>query len=429
MTAPATAERPCPECDARVPVVPGYPDWCDACGWNLQPPPALDPPKGRFGHIAEAVGRRSGDRMARDLLATRKLEPHWTPAKCVAYAVAAAVHLLSLALIAGGLAGIVLDFPNALTILLGTTMVGIGWLMRPRLPRLDEDDGHPLDPARTPALHELVAAVARALDRPPPDLIVVDASWNAGWGQFGLRRRRVLLLGLPLLAALEPQERVAVIGHELGHDRNGDARRSLLVGSAVAGLGRLVELLRPLEDEGDLAESGLGPVAWLTGGVMWLVSRPVDAVLWLEAVLLLRDMQRAEYLADALAARVAGTPAAIALEERLLLASTFMLAVQQAAHADADVDVLGHATDALRAVPDRERERRRRVARLEHVRLNDTHPPTGMRIAMLEGRPVQEPAVTLNSAWSARIEAELEPMHERIGREVLDAYRGSLYSG
>jgi heat shock protein HtpX len=301
--------------------------------------------------------------------------------------------------------------------------------MRPRLPRLDEDDGHPLDPARTPALHELVAAVARALDRPPPDLIVVDASWNAGWGQFGLRRRRVLLLGLPLLAALEPQERVAVIGHELGHDRNGDARRSLLVGSAVAGLGRLVELLRPLEDEGDLAESGLGPVAWLTGGVMWLVSRPVDAVLWLEAVLLLRDMQRAEYLADALAARVAGTPAAIALEERLLLASTFMLAVQQAAHADADVDVLGHATEALRAVPDRERERRRRVARLEHVRLDDTHPPTGMRIAMLEGRPVQQPAVTLNSAWSARIEAELEPMHERIGREVLDAYRGSLYSG
>lgn len=429
MTAPATTERPCPECDARVPVVPGYPDWCDACGWNLLPPPALDPPKGRFGRIAEAVGRRSGDRMARDLLATRKLEPHWTPAKCVAYAVAAAVHLLSLALIAGGLAAIVLDFPNALTVLLGTTMVGIGWLMRPRLPRLDEDDGHPLDPARTPALHELVAAVARALDRPPPDLIVVDASWNAGWGQFGLRRRRVLLLGLPLLAALEPQERVAVIGHELGHDRNGDARRSLLVGSAVAGLGRLVELLRPLEDEGDLAESGLGPVAWLTGGVMWLVSRPVDAVLWLEAVLLLRDMQRAEYLADALAARVAGTPAAIALEERLLLASTFMLAVQQAAHADADVDVLGHATEALRAVPDRERERRRRVARLEHVRLNDTHPPTGMRIAMLEGRPVQQPAVTLNSAWSARIEAELEPMHERIGREVLDAYRGSLYSG
>jgi heat shock protein HtpX len=429
VSAPATTERPCPECHLPVPVVPGYPDWCEACGWNLKPPPAFDPQEGRFGRIAEAVGRRSGDRMARDLLATRKLEPHWTPAKCVAYAVAAAVHALALALIAGGLAGIVLDFPNALAMLLGTTMMGIGWLMRPRLPRLDDDDGHPLDPARTPALHELVAAVARALDRPPPDLIVVDASWNAAWGQFGLRRRRVLLLGLPLLAVLEPQERVAVIGHELGHDRNGDARRTLLVGSAVAGLGRLVELLQPPEEESGLAESELAPVEWLTHGVMWLVSRPVDAVLWLEAVLLLRDMQRAEYLADALAARVAGTPAAIALEERMLLASTFMLAVQQAAHAGADVDVLAQVTEALRAVPDRERERRRRVARLEHARLNDTHPPTGMRIAMLEGRPGQEPAVTLNSAWSARIEAELEPVHERIGREVLDAYRGSLYSG
>ena len=146
-------------------------------------------------------------------------------------------------------------------------------------------------------------------------------------------------------------------------------------------------------------------------------------------VLLLRDMQRAEYLADALAARVAGTPAAIALQERMLLASTFTLAVQQAAHADASGDVLAQATDAMRAVPERERERRRRVARLEHVRLEDTHPPTAMRIAMLEGRPAQAPAVTLNSAWSARIDAELEPLRERIGREVLDSYRGSLYYG
>jgi len=48
---------------------------------------------------------------------------------------------------------------------------------------------------------------------------------------------------------------------------------------------------------------------------------------------------------------------------------------------------------------------------------------------MLEGRPVQQPLVVLNSAWSVRIDAELEPLRERIGREVLDAYRGSLYSG
>jgi Zn-dependent protease with chaperone function len=411
--------------------VPGYPDWCEDCGWNLQPPPALYGPHGRFGRIAEAVGRRSGDRMARELLAARELEPRWTPAKLTAYAVAGAVYVASLALIGAGIAGIVLEFPNVLSLLLGATILGIGWLIRPRLPRLEDDDLHRLDPAATPALHELVAVVAQALDRPPPDLVVVDASWNAAWTVVGLRRRRVLLLGLPFLAALEPQERVALIAHEVGHDRNGDGRRGLLVGSAVEGISRLADVLQPPPEESGLVYVGLGPVDSLAGGLMWLVSRPVDAVLWLEARLLLRDMQRAEYLADALAARVAGTRAAIALEERALLAPTFALAVQQTAHANANAngDVLEQATEALHAVPDRERERRRRVARLEHARLEDTHPPSGMRIAMLEGRPVQEPEVILNSAWSERIDVELEPLRERIGRDVLDAYRGTLYSG
>jgi heat shock protein HtpX len=341
------------------------------------------------------------------------------------------VYVASLALIGAGIAGIVLEFPNVLSLLLGATILGIGWLIRPRLPRLEDDDLHRLDPAATPALHELVAVVAQALDRPPPDLVVVDASWNAAWTVVGLRRRRVLLLGLPFLAALEPQERVALIAHEVGHDRNGDGRRGLLVGSAVEGISRLADVLQPPPEESGLVYVGLGPVDSLAGGLMWLVSRPVDAVLWLEARLLLRDMQRAEYLADALAARVAGTRAAIALEERALLAPTFALAVQQTAHANANAngDVLEQATEALHAVPDRERERRRRVARLEHARLEDTHPPSGMRIAMLEGRPVQEPEVILNSAWSERIDVELEPLRERIGRDVLDAYRGTLYSG
>jgi hypothetical protein len=32
-------ERPCPECGATIPVLTGYPDWCDGCGWNLERPP------------------------------------------------------------------------------------------------------------------------------------------------------------------------------------------------------------------------------------------------------------------------------------------------------------------------------------------------------------------------------------------------------
>ena len=220
-----------------------------------------------------------------------------------------------------------------------------------------------------------------------------------------------------------------MIAHELGHDRNGDVSRGWSSATAVQGLERLSGVTSAgCARATAFGELGLAFLDWGTGILMWLVSRPVDALLWLEAHLLLRDMQRAEYLADALAARVAGTAAAIALQEQMLLTSAFWLAVQQAAQAGDDGDVLARATEALCAVPDRERERRRRAARLEHARLDDTHPPTGMRIAMLEGRPAQAPAVTLNSAWSARIDTELEPLRMQIGARC-STYRSSLYSG
>jgi Zn-dependent protease with chaperone function len=428
VTSEVTSERPCPECHAPVPVVPGYPDWCDSCGWNLKPPPARERPDDRFARIATALGRRAGDRMARQLLAARELQPRLTAANVAAYAVAAGVHLVTFALIAGGIAGIVVDFPNALSFLLGAGLIGLGWLMRPRAFQLGDDVIH-LDPDRTPALHKLAADVAAALDRPPPDEIVADARWNASWAPVGGRRRRVLMLGVPLWAALEPQERVALVAHELGHDRNGDLRRGLFIGSAVEGLSALAWLLvPPSERPGGADFMGLALAEWISGGLMWLISRPVVAVLWIEARLLLRDSQRAEYLADALAARVAGTQAVVALHERTLLWSTFELVVQHAAHENA-TDVLDRLRVSIQLVPDRERDRRRRVARLKQSRLDDSHPPTGMRIEMLEGRPATEPQVVLNTAQSHRIDAELEPLAERIDREMLDAYRGRLYTG
>jgi Zn-dependent protease with chaperone function len=410
-----------------VPVLSGYPDWCDRCGWNLKAPTTLEPPAGRFTRLARALGRRSGERLARELLRAPELEPRWTPSRIAAYAIAIAVHLFTLALIAAGVAAIVVDFPNVLGILIGATLLGLGLVMRPRLDKLTPHQGHPVD---SPMLRALAADVAVALDRDPPDVILIDAEWNASWRVVGLRRRRVLTLGLPLLVALEPQERVALIAHELGHDRNGDARRGLIVGSAVLGLDRLADLLEPAPawDSDFLAEAELGPIGWLSAGIMWILSRPVDAVLWLEARLLLRDMQRAEYLADALAARVAGTKATAALLEWFLMWSVFDLVVQQAGN-DGAGDVLDRLRLSLELVPDRERERRRRAARLVDARLAATHPPTGMRVELIEGREAVAPRIVLNWAQSQRIDTELEPVAARVDHELLDAHRGRLYTG
>lgn len=73
-----------------------------------------------------------------------------------------------------------------------------------------------------PRLHELVDSVAADVGEPPPDGIYLDLPVNASVTEH--RRRRMMLLGLPLLATLDAEELRAVIAHEYGHYTGGDTR-------------------------------------------------------------------------------------------------------------------------------------------------------------------------------------------------------------
>lgn len=237
----------------------------------------------------------------------------------------------------------------------------------------------------------------------------------------------MLTLGLPLLTALEPQERVVLIAHELGHARNGDSRRGLLVGSAVRGLAELYGLLAP-ERMSELDDNTYELIPY---AFFWVISRPVYWALLVEYHLLLRDSQRAEYLADSFAAKVAGTNATIGLHEKALLGSAVSGLVKFGADpaSKPSTDLFEQIRAHMALVPDRERERRRRVARLEDARLDVTHPPTGLRIRLLEERPVDEPAVSLSQAGSDSIDFELAPLRPALQERLLDEYRDSLYYG
>lgn len=171
----------------------------------------------------------------------------------------------------------------------------------------------------------------------------------------------------------------------------------------------------------------LGLFERMANWFFYLVSRPFWWLLQLELHLLLRDAQRAEYLADALAARVAGTDGAVALAEKTLLESTFQAIVQHAARPGGDADLFEQLAAATHAVPERERERRRRAARLEGARLDATHPPTAKRIDLLESRGRQAPTVVLNPERSAAIDAELAGRRRVLQQELIDEHRDSLY--
>ena len=418
MTGVAATQR-CPQCGAAVPVLAAYSTWCE-CGWNLVAP-ARDEPRTRLERVSARLGRRFGDRLAEQLAGAERLEPRLTPARVASYVVAGFVYALTLGLAVGGVLLIVLPFPHIAGALGGFLMIGTAVLMRPRLGSLPDEGIVARNEA--PALYGLVDEIAETLGTRTVDVIAVDHLYNASWSVVGLRRRRALTLGLPLLAALEPRERVAVIAHELAHGRNGDSTRGLFVGSSVRGLAQLYVLLLPDDEE--------GVIAWVLTRVYWLLSRPVLGLLLLQLHLSVRDLQRAEYLADALAARVAGTDAVIGLHEKLLLASLVDAAVSRAAQAPPAerIDAFDELAATVATVPERERERRRRVARLEETRLDATHPPTAKRIELLERRGAVTVRVEPTPEQTAAIDRELHVRRRDLQAKLVDEFRDALYYG
>ncbi|HEY2937373.1 MAG TPA: M48 family metallopeptidase [Gaiellaceae bacterium] len=421
---PIGSTQACPSCETQLPVLAGYLTWCHECGWNLSAPQPLERRDRPVDRLIAVVGRRLGNRLAERLIAAGSLQPRLTPSRLASYAIAAGVHLLTLALLVGGIVVAALTFPNPFAIVLGLVFVATAWLMRPRLGKLPEEGV--LERSEAPALYALVDEVAAALATPSVDVIAVSDEYNASWAIVGVRRRRVVTLGLPLTSALRPAELVALIAHELAHGRNGDVQRGIFVGSAVNGLGELYGLLAPTAY---VHFANLELLARISNGVFWLVSRPVRWLLLLELHLLLRDSQRAEYLADALAADVAGTAAAVALQEKLLLAPTVDGVVQRRMHAsNGDGDLFDEIEAAVDGIPERERERRRRVARLEDARLDATHPPTGLRLRLLEERPRPEPRVAADVARRTAVDAELAHFKRQFQERLVEAHRDRLYA-
>jgi Zn-dependent protease with chaperone function len=71
------------------------------------------------------------------------------------------------------------------------------------------------------ALYDLVEDIRRAVDAPPIDSITITGGFTASAAVYSppwrLRRRRTLVLGLPVLTTLAVAELRAVIAHELAH--------------------------------------------------------------------------------------------------------------------------------------------------------------------------------------------------------------------
>ncbi|MFF9060943.1 M48 family metallopeptidase [Streptomyces sp. NPDC014882] len=400
--------------------------WCAACDWNVDP----QEPEAEEGFPARArraTAHRHGARLAADMASGGEPRARRDAAAVLAHVCAVLVHSVTLLVTVLGVRWIVSGW-GGMPMVGGLLLLALAWSLRPRFGRPPQD-GPVLHRADAPELFALVDDVAAVVGTRGVDTVVVDAGINAGVTTYGPRRRRLLTLGLPLWEVLTPAQRIALLGHELGHFGNGDVRHGALIGSAHRSLATWAYYLAPTRDP--------GPVQFVVGAVCfvpWLLVQ--GAILALDR-LTSRATQRAEYLADRLAGRVASTEAAVQLMDRLLISGSAATVLRREVSRQARGGRGGRDADDrarglwdrlaadMASVPESEYERLRRVGVRRGHSVDSTHPPTHLRRACLLATANTAPAVVVGADRARRIGAELADARLRVAREILrDGFPG-----
>jgi Zn-dependent protease with chaperone function len=349
-----------------------------------------------------------------------------------------AVYLVAAGALAAGVLVSAWHFPGA-GLLPGVVLLAFGVLVLPRPPALPRYATR-FDRRTAPALFGFVDRVAEAAGAPAPGIVVVDDRWTFDAGVTGLWRRRYLRLGAPLLAALGAQERAALVAHQLGHFRDGDPLRGPLTGAVDGSLAALVTLFEPRPDTAlrawqseailkstvSTGGTAAGPPSPVVSSVWYaeMLIRPVFAALRWLAVLgrfafvasARTDRHRAAYWADALAARVAGTPAALAALELLTLREPAVTVVRS--------EVRAARSD--RPDPAAWRTLARHV-REHHAPAGDPareaspfadHPPIEYRLRLLRDAPEQPAEVRFDEDDCTAVDTELTAEYRRFARDL-----------
>ncbi len=409
----------CPECRARVPDNPGHVPWCE-CGWNL----------GRQGCAATTsllerlyleMSQKRGAALFESTKAADAAPRRIDPARLVlgALSIAVLVSMPLLALLAVWV--VAATWFNVLAFLTALFVLFCVWVFWPRPYRVPAEQV--LDPESHPELMRLIGDVADRVGSPRPDLVAVNSEYDAHVARAGFRARRVLSLGLPLLATLDEREWVAVLGHELAHLAHGDERWGSLAGAGIQTVAGWCEVLTPQS----FYEGGEADAASISAFALQLISFVPRSLLLLMVHLAWADSQRAEYTADRVAASVSGTEATTGLLVKGLSTYNPLQAAQIVVQGRTPRGILQELAHYARTLPAREHERLRRIADMEHPTLNATHPPEGLRIRMLQETTPLRGARLLDESRRAAIERELAPAAARVEAELAESYNNYVH--
>jgi Zn-dependent protease with chaperone function len=397
----------CPECGWSGEFETRFPAWCLECTHGAETDQPAKPPK-FFERRRKAAAARRSTKLYNRLVSAGQLRPTGLLRFSV-LSFALLIHLTTLAILATGI-GLMALRPHAVRGWLGgPLLVVLAVWIRPRVPAWDKHTRR-CTPADAPQFFALLDEIADLLGADRIAAVSFEPVCSAGVTALGLRRRRVLIIGVPLWEVLTPQERVAVLAHEAAHSVNSDVEYGHIVGSALGTLRRWYAMTHPL--------------TYVTRHSKLRTRNLVDLVLPFHLLhagavaMLRRSKPRAEYTADHLAAGVASTEAACAAFERLTTAKAATAVLARAVRAAVPSHPWRIVREYAAALPEHERRRLALLDERAGVAIDATHPPTHLRIKMLRERPALPARLTLTAERSAALDAEVAPFVERVAGRV-----------
>jgi Zn-dependent protease with chaperone function len=169
--------------------------------------------------------------------------------------------------------------------------LAIAWAVLPRPDRF-EPPGPRVTASREPQLFAVLEEIAAPAGQALPSEVYLVNDVNAfvtqRGGVMGIGSRRVMGLGLPLMQSVTVQEFKAILAHEFGHYHAGDVSLGPWIHKTRAAIGRTIQ---------QLSDNVLQKVFVAYGNLFLRVTHAVS--------------RRQEFVADEVAARVAGAGAMI----------------------------------------------------------------------------------------------------------------------
>lgn len=365
------------------------------------------------GRAHQRVGAKIREAALRDMHAGRVGEVSFSTR--IAQGLAGVIVALPFVLMAAGIAIMAADFPNLLYIVLGAMSLGMGIYVRPRRWRLE---GAFKGREDMPEMFALCDEITQRLGGKPITKVQLKSELNAY--SIDAAGERVLGMGVALWLVLSPQERVAVIAHEVSHQVNGDQARRGVLHTGLQSLERWYFLFgnsHVVDHEGYyIREHGIEDA--IGGGIMAVIATGIEWVWLLLSRLSFLDSQRAEYLADGIAARAGGIKAGQSTLRKLCYAPLLEKAAREMAPAripsgTAYFEQL--CRQLIEAAP-KQRAALEASCKAEGHCVDVSHPPTFERISFLEqlSKPPEAPV-----AYRDGLDAEMAPYIEEIGAEML----------